>query len=131
MCIRDRWTIKGAHFDWQRMVIARNKEVDRLEAAYKMNLKNSGVEIYENFAKLRGINEVELDNQKVIKAKHIMSEINGQDTGNAMVVNQDDFIDRFIDKVISDKPNCLIVKNKNNDEIGYLSTKRLSEILKR
>ena len=41
------------HFDWQRMVIARNKEVDRLEAAYKMNLKNSGVEIYENFAKLR------------------------------------------------------------------------------
>ena len=48
-----------------------------------------------------------------------------------MFVDQDDFIDRFIDKVISDKPNCLIVQNKNNDDIGYLSTKRLSEILKR
>lgn len=72
------WTIKGAHFDWQRMVIARNKEVDRLEAAYKMNLKNSGVEIYENFAKLRGLNEVELDNQKVIKAKHILLATGGK-----------------------------------------------------
>ena len=72
------WTIKGAHFDWQRMMIARNKEVDRLEAAYKMNLKNSGVEIYENFAKLRGMNEVELDNQKVIKAKHILLATGGK-----------------------------------------------------
>ena len=73
----------------------------------------------------------DVNRARVIKAKHIMSELNGQDRDNAMFVDQDDFIDRFIDKVISDKPNCLIVKNKNNDEIGYLSTKRLSEILKR
>ena len=43
-----------------------------------MNLKNSGVEIYENFAKLRGMNEVELDNQKVIKAKHILLATGGK-----------------------------------------------------
>ena len=73
----------------------------------------------------------DVNRARVIKAKHIMSELNGQDRDNAMFVDQDDFIDRFIDKVISDKPSCLIVKNKNNDEIGYLSTKRLSEILKR
>ena len=73
----------------------------------------------------------DVNRARVIKAKHIMSELNGQDRDNAMFVDQDDFIDRFIDKVISDKPNCLIVKNKDNDEIGYLSTKRLSEILKR
>ena len=73
----------------------------------------------------------DVNRARVIKAKHIMSELNGQDRDNAMFVDQDDFIDRFIDKVISDKPNCLIVKNKNNDEIGYLSTKRLSAILKR
>ena len=73
----------------------------------------------------------DVNRARVIKAKHIMSKLNGQDRDNSMVVDQDDFIDRFIDKVISDKPNCLIVKNKNNDEIGYLSTKRLSEILKR
>ncbi len=73
----------------------------------------------------------DVNRARVIKAKHIMSELNGQDRNNAMFVDQDDFIDRFIDKVISDKPSCLIVKNKSNDEIGYLSTKRLSEILKR
>ena len=73
----------------------------------------------------------DVNRARVIKAKHIMSELNGQNRDNAMFVDQDDFIDRFIDKVISDKPSCLIVKNKHNDEIGYLSTKRLSEILKR
>ena len=73
----------------------------------------------------------DVNRARVIKAKHIMSRLNGQDRDNAMFVDQDDFIDRFIDKVISDKPSCLIVKNKSNDEIGYLSTKRLSEILKR
>ena len=73
----------------------------------------------------------DVNRARVIKAKHIMSKLNGQDRDTAMFVDQDDFIDRFIDKVISDKPSCLIVKNKSNDEIGYLSTKRLSEILKR
>ncbi|MDC3107651.1 glutathione-disulfide reductase [Paracoccaceae bacterium] len=72
------WAIKDVHFDWQQMVVARNNEVDRLEAAYKKNLKNSGVEIYESFAKLKGLNEVELDNNKVIKAKHILIATGGK-----------------------------------------------------
>ncbi len=72
------WTIKDVNFDWQQMVAARNKEVDRLEVAYKKNLKNSGVEIYENFAKLKSFNEVELDNNKVIKAKHILLATGGK-----------------------------------------------------
>ena len=61
------WNIKGVNFDWQQMVAARNNEIDRLEVAYKKNLENSGVEIYENFAKLKGLNEIELDNKKVIE----------------------------------------------------------------
>ena len=58
--------------------------------------------------------------RKLIKGDEVIV-ITGKDKGKTGV----------IDKVISDKPNCLIIKNKNNDEIGYLSTKRLSEILKR
>ena len=72
------WTIKDQHFNWQQMVAARDKEIDRLEAAYKKNLENSGVEIYKNFAKLKGLNEIELDNQKVIKAKHILLATGGK-----------------------------------------------------
>ena len=73
----------------------------------------------------------DVNRARVIKAKHIMSTINGQDTSNAMIVNKDDFIDRFIDKVISEKPNCIIVKDKQNKDLGYLSIQRLAEILKR
>ena len=72
------WDIKDAHFDWQKMVVARNKEVDRLEEAYKKNLKNSGVEIHESFAKFKGLNEVELGNNKVIKAKYILIATGGR-----------------------------------------------------
>ena len=72
------WDIKDAHFDWQQMVVARNKEVDRLEAAYKKNLKNSGVEIHESFAKFKGLNQVELGNKKVINAKHILIATGGR-----------------------------------------------------
>ena len=73
----------------------------------------------------------DVNRARVIKAKHIMSAINGQDISNAMIVSQDDFIDRFIDKVISEKPNCIIVKDKQDKNVGYLSSTRLAEILKR
>ena len=66
------WTVKDVDFDWQQMVKARNSEIERLEGIYKKNLKNSGVDIYENFAKLKGLNEVELDNKKIVEAKHIL-----------------------------------------------------------
>ena len=68
---------------------------------------------------------------RVIKAKHIMSEINGQDISNAMPINQDEFIDRFIDKVIAEKPENLLIQDKNQKNVGIISSKRLSEILKR
>ena len=72
------WDIKDVHFDWQQMVEARNKEVDRLEAAYKKNLEKFWCQIYESFAKFKGLNEVELDNNKVIKAKHILIATGGK-----------------------------------------------------
>ena len=72
------WTIKDPHFNWQQMVEARDKEIDRLEAAYKKNLENSGVEVHKNFAKLIGLNEIELDNQKIIKARHILLATGGK-----------------------------------------------------
>ncbi len=55
----------------------------------------------------------DVNRARVIKAKHIMSEINGQDISNAMPINQDEFIDRFIDKVIAEKPENLLIQDKN------------------
>ena len=73
----------------------------------------------------------DVNRARVIKAKHIMSEINGQDISNAMPINQDEFIDRFIDKVIAEKPENLLIQDKNQKNVGIISSKRLSEILKR
>ena len=73
----------------------------------------------------------DVNRARVIKAKHIMDKINGQDLSNAMPINQDEFIDRFIDKVISEKPDNLIIQDKDRNNVGFLSTKKLSEILKR
>ena len=73
----------------------------------------------------------DVNRARVIKAKHIMSDLNGQDLSGAMPINQDEFIDRFIDKVIADKPENLVIQDKDQNNVGFLSTKRLSEILKR
>jgi glycine betaine/proline transport system ATP-binding protein len=73
----------------------------------------------------------DVNRARVIKAKHIMSDLNGQDLNGAMPINQDEFIDRFIDKVIAEKPDNLVIQDKDQKNVGFLSTKRLSEILKR
>lgn len=66
---------------------------------------------------------------KVLKAKHITEKINGKDLSKAMTVNENDFIETFMSKVVKEKPEDIIVQNKDKKEIGYISTKRLSEIL--
>ena len=73
----------------------------------------------------------DVNRARVIKAKHIMDKLNGQDISKAMPVNQDEFIDRFIDKIISEKPEDLVIQDKDKNNVGFLSTKKLSEILKR
>ena len=73
----------------------------------------------------------DVNRARVIKAKHIMDTLNGQDISKAMPVNQDELIDRFIDKVISEKPEDLVIQDKDKNNVGFLSTKKLSEILKR
>ena len=40
-------------------------------------------------------------------------------------------LEKIIDKVISDKPDNLIIQDKDKKNVGFLSTKKLSEILKR
>jgi len=73
----------------------------------------------------------DVNRARVIKAKHIMDKMNGQDISNAMPINQEEFIDRFIDKVISEKPDNLVIQDKDKNNVGVLTSKKLSEILKR
>ena len=73
----------------------------------------------------------DVNRARVIKAKHIMSEINGQDLSGAMPIDQDDFIDRFIDKVISQKPDKLVIQPKEKKKCRFFIYKKTFRDLKK
>jgi len=41
------------------------------------------------------------------------------------------FIEKFIDRVVEEKPEIIVVQDKQNKNVGCISSKRLSEILKK
>ena len=73
----------------------------------------------------------DVNRSRVLRAKHIMQNINGSDLSNSVKVHENDFIESFIDKVVEQKPSVILVQDTNNKDIGYISSKRLSEILKK
>ena len=73
----------------------------------------------------------DVNRSRVLKAKHIMQKLNGKDISKAIKVNEDDFIEKFIDRVVEEKPEIIVVQDKQNKNVGCISSKRLSEILKK
>ena len=73
----------------------------------------------------------DVNRSRVLKAKHIMQKLNGEDISKAIKVNENDFIEKFIDRVVEEKPEIIIVQDKQNKNVGCISSKRLSEILKK
>jgi hypothetical protein len=51
--------------------------------------------------------------------------------GQSMKIQGEDFIEKFIDKVVVDKPNLLEIIGEDGLSIGYLTSERLSQILKK
>ena len=73
----------------------------------------------------------DVNRSRVLRAKHIMHKLNGIDLSKAFVVNENDFIEKFIDRVVEEKPAMIAVQDKQNRNVGCISSKRLSEILKK
>ena len=71
----------------------------------------------------------DVNRPRVLRAKHIMEKLNGADLANAMSVDENDFIEKFLDKVVSEQPNMIAVQDKEKNNVGAISAKRLSEIL--
>ncbi len=67
------WSLSGETFDWTSLVAAKNKEISRLEAAYRATLEKFKVEVFPERATLRSPNEVYLANSdRKITAKTIL-----------------------------------------------------------
>jgi len=87
-------------------------------------LLNPGTEYVRKFVE-------DVNRSRVLRAKHIMQKVNGIDLSRAFVVNENDFIEKFIDRVVTEKPSMIAVQDKQNKNVGCISSKRLSEILKK
>jgi glutathione reductase (NADPH) len=71
------WTIGSAHFDWGKLIEAKNRELDRLNGIYIKMLRDSKVEIIDGHAQLAGGGQVAI-NGRTISAKHILIATGGR-----------------------------------------------------
>jgi glutathione reductase (NADPH) len=66
------WTVGEPKFDWPALIAAKDKELARLEAAYRTALGNAGVEIIVERATVVGPNAVQLKSGRTITAGKIL-----------------------------------------------------------
>src|SRR5271166_742182 len=67
------WTVGAASFDWPTLIANKDKEIDRLEAAYRSNLEKSGVEIVKSRAVIEDADTVRLLNSGArVRAANIL-----------------------------------------------------------
>lgn len=67
------WTVPEPTFDWARLIANKDREIDRLEAAYKSTLERAKVEIVKSRAVLLDPHTVKLTaSGETIRAKHIL-----------------------------------------------------------
>lgn len=67
------WSVEGASFDWPTLIANKDKEIARLEAAYRANAEAAGVKIVDSRAVVEGPDAVRiLSTGEVVKARYIL-----------------------------------------------------------
>ena len=65
------WSVGERHFDWSRLIAAKDREIERLNGVYAGLLEQAGVERIVGRARLSGPNRVEVDGRSYA-ARHIL-----------------------------------------------------------
>ncbi|MFK8252016.1 glutathione-disulfide reductase [Ancylobacter terrae] len=66
------WTVEGARFDWPTLIANKDRELDRLEAAYGRTLANAGVEVVRSRAVVEDPHTVRLTDGSRVTAGTIL-----------------------------------------------------------
>src|ERR1700736_2880887 len=66
------WTIGSATFDWPTLIANKDREIDRLEAAYTANVEKSGARIVKTRAVLTDAHTLQLATGETVRAKYIL-----------------------------------------------------------
>ena len=87
------WQTGEPLFDWPTLIANKDREIDRLEAAYVANLERSGVTIVRSRAVLEDAQRVRLvESGKVIRAQHILIATGGAPHPGADIAGLDHVI---------------------------------------
>src|SRR5271166_6889893 len=74
------WRVGETTFDWPSLVAAKEKEITRLSAAYRVNLAASGAELIEERATIIGPQRVRLASGQEFSARHILVSVGSRPT---------------------------------------------------
>ena len=66
------WTVPHASFDWPTLIANKDREIARLEAAYRAKLEKAGVEIVKSRAVIEDAHTVQLANGERVRAAYIL-----------------------------------------------------------
>ena len=78
------WTLGEPKFDWATLIANKDREIDRLEAAYVANMERSGVEIVRSRAVIEDAHTVRLvASGKIVRAKYILVATGGWPSNGA------------------------------------------------
>ncbi|KQT53287.1 glutathione reductase [Aureimonas sp. Leaf454] len=73
------WTVGATSFDWPTLIAAKDKEIDRLESAYRTNVAKAGAEILNTRAVIEAPHRIRLlDTGRVVSAERILVAVGGQ-----------------------------------------------------
>ncbi len=79
------WTIGSARFDWPTLIANKDKEIDRLEAAYRSTLARWKVETIESRAEVTGAHTVRfVRTGREVSARHILIATGGTPSAGDM-----------------------------------------------
>ena len=72
------WTVGETEFSWQKLIAAKDNEIDRLSGIYERNLNNSGVDTIEDRAVLEDAHTVRLvKSDRTVTADKILIAVGG------------------------------------------------------
>jgi glutathione reductase (NADPH) len=67
------WTVENPKFDWPTLIANKDREISRLEAAYRKNVGGSGGEIFDTRALVEGPQQIRLlDSGRKVTARFIL-----------------------------------------------------------
>lgn len=84
------WNVEQPRFDWPTLIAQKDKEIARLEAAYRATLTRAGVEVFDTRAVLEGPNAVRLAKpERTITARTILIATGGRPEGDSKLIGME------------------------------------------